>query len=108
MILESDIFVLGDNLLHSATAIKLFFSLDTLQKTSGFGRCILKIKDTSFINDVKGDTSCVALINAIYYASVVLKSILVCNLIYHNTVHPTYVITDPVRDMTFSELSASD
>ena len=47
------------------------------------------------------------LFNVMYYDSVILKGISVCNLLHHNTVHPAEIITCPVRDVTFSALSAS-
>ena len=41
----------------------------------------------------------------VYYVSVVLKAISVCNILNHNTRHPTYMITYPVRDMPFIIIS---
>ena len=70
------------------TEIQLLLSSDTLQKPSGFGRCISKIKYTSLINAIKGITLHLTWINAIYYASVVLKAIYVCSLLHYNTGHP--------------------
>ena len=100
-------FVLGNNFLESATAIKLLFYLDTLQKTYVFGICISKIKYNSFINPVKGITLCIPWINAIYSASVVIEAIYVCNLLHHNTVHTADVTTYPIHDIEFSALSES-
>ena len=68
MILDSDIFFLGGDLLDSTTAIQLWLSSNTLQNNSGFGSCISKIKYASFIN-----TSNIKWLNAIYSSSVVLK-----------------------------------
>ena len=101
MILNSNIFVLDENLLYSATAVQILLSSETLQNTSGFGRWI------SFINAINSITSRIACLSAIYSASVVLKAIYVCNLLYHNTGHTAYVIKYPVHDMIFSALSAS-
>ena len=67
----------------------------------------IKMKDTSLINAIKVITLYIAWINAIYYASIVLKEIHVCNLLHHNTGHPLYVITYPVHEMNFSVLLAS-
>ena len=100
-------FVIGHNLLYSATEIHILLSSDTLQKTPFFGRCILKIKYNFFINAIKFITSLNAYINVIYSASVVLKTIYVCNLLHHNNGNPEYVINYPVCDMTFYEWSES-
>ena len=100
-------FSIGKKLLDSAIAIQLWFYSDNLQKTSGFGLCVSKIKDTSCINARKGITSRIAWINVIYSAPVVLKAIYIWNLLQHNTGHPAYVITYPIHDMIFSSLSAS-
>ena len=100
-------FVLSENLLDSAPSMQLLLSLKTLQKTSGFGRCISKINDTSFINAIKIITLRIAWLNAIYSANVLIKDISICNLLHDNTGHPAYIITYPVRNMTFSALSAS-
>ena len=107
MILNRDMFVLGDNLLDSAITIQPLLSYNTLQNTSGFGRCILKIDDSSLINAIKGITLSIAWINAIYSDSVVLTAISVCNLLHHNTGHPACFITYPVRNIKFSTSSAS-
>ena len=85
--------------------MQIWLSLKTSQKTSGFVRCVSKIKYNSLINAIKGITLLIAWIKAIYYASVVLKAIYVFNLLNHNTGHPAYVMTYPVHDMTFSALS---
>ena len=53
IILNSDIFFLGEKLLDSGTAIQFLLSSDILQKTYEFGICISKIKYTSFINAIK-------------------------------------------------------
>ena len=94
-------FVIGENLLDSATAIQLWFYSNTLQKTSGFVRCISKIKYTSFVNDIKGMTLRITCLNKMYYDYVLLKVIYICNLLHHNTVHTAYVITYTVRGITF-------
>ena len=94
-------FVLSENLLDSAPSMQLLLSLKTLQKTSGFGRCISKINDTSFINSIKSITSRIGWFKFIYSAFVVIKVIYVCNLLYHNNGNPAYVITYPVHNMTF-------
>ena len=65
----------------------------------------IKDKYASFISPIKCITSCIACINALYYASVALKEIYVCNL--HNNGHPTYVITYPIRNTKISALSSS-
>ena len=101
-------FVLGENLLNSATAMQLWLSLKTLLNTSGFGRWISKINNTNFISAIKCIMLHIAWINAIYSASVVLKAFSVCNLLHHNTIHPAYIITYPVRDINVSALSTSD
>ena len=108
MILNSDMFFLVRMFSDSAIAIQLLLSLNNSQNTYGFGRYKSKIKDTSFINDLKVITLSIACLNAIYYSSIILQSIYVCNLLHDNTVHTMYVITYPVRDMTFSALSESD
>ena len=105
MILNSNVFCSWWDFLYSTTEIQIWLSLNNLQKTSGFGSCISKIKYTSFISAIKGTTLWITRINAIYSASVVLKSSYVCNLLHHNTGHTTYIITYPVHDMTFSLLS---
>ena len=52
-------------------------------------------------------TLCTTWINAINFSSVALTAISFCNLLHHNTGNPAYVITYPVRDMEYSELSES-
>ena len=94
-------------MLDSETGRQILLSSNTLRNTYGFGRCISKIKDTSFINDIKGITSRIVCLNTVYLAYVVLKAISVCNLLHHNTGHTVYFITYNVRDMTFSSLSES-
>ena len=54
----------------------------------------------------KSITSHISWYNEIYFASVVLESISVCNLPHHKTGHTAYVITYPIRGMTFYALSA--
>ena len=88
-------FFLGDNLLDSATAIKLLLSSYTLQSTSGFGRCKSKRKDNYFTNTIKGMTLRITWINVMYPDYFAIKEIFVCNLLRHNTGHPAYVITYP-------------
>ena len=100
-------FVLGDNLLDSATEMQLWFYLNTLQNTSGFGICISQINDNDFINAIKGITFHIDWINTRYSASMILKVITFCNQLHHSTGHPAYVSTYPIRDMKFSVLSAS-
>ena len=100
-------FVLGDIFLVSATAIKPWLPSNTLQDTSVFLRCIMKIKETSLTNSIEGITSRIAWLNKIYSASMVLKAIYICNLLQNNAGHPTYIITYPVHDMKFSALSES-
>ena len=100
-------FVLGENLFDSTTEMKIWLSFKTLQKTSGFVRCISKINYISFVTSIKIIMLLIACINAIYYAYVVFKVISVYKLLYHNTGHPAYVITYPVCNMKFSALSAS-
>ena len=107
MILNSDFFVLGGILLDSATAMQLWLSLNHLQNTSVFGRLILIINDTYLISSMIVIASRISWINAVYSASIVLKSISVCNLLHHNIGHIAYVITYPVRNITFYALSAS-
>ena len=67
----------------------------------------IEYKDNFFISTIKYITLRIAYLNVIYYASVVLRANYFCNLLHHNTWHPTYVITYPVRDMIFSLLSKS-
>ena len=67
-----------------------------------------KINDIYFISTIKGITPGIAWLNAIYYASVVIKDIYICNLLHHITGHPTYVISYTKSDMEFSALSESD
>ena len=93
--------------LNFVAEMQPWLSLNTLQKTSGFGRCTSKINDTSFISSVKGTMLRIACFNAIYYSSVVIKAISVCNLLHHITGNPTYIITYPIRDMAFSASLAS-
>ena len=50
---------------------------------------------------------CIACLNVIFYAYVLLKVFSVYNLLHHNTGNPTYVITHLFCDMTISALSAS-
>ena len=108
VILNSGVFCSCKNLVDSLTAMQIWLSSNILQKTSGFGRLISKIDDNSFISAIKCITSHIHWINAIYSTSIVLKYIYVCNLPHHNTGHPAYGITHPVRDMRFYALSASN
>ena len=66
---------------------------------------MLKTKYTSLINARNIITLLIDWLNAIYYDSVVIKVITVCNLLHHNNGHPKYVITYLVCDMTYSALS---
>ena len=91
----------------SETPMQLWLYLDTLQKTSGFGRLKTKINYTSFISAIKGITSRITWLNATYSASVVLKSVSVYNLLHNNNGNPTYLITYPVQDIPFFSLLAS-
>ena len=93
---------LGESLLDSATAMQILLASKNLRKTSGFGRCVSKIKYPYFISAIKGITSRINYIHAIYFASVVLKEIYICKLLHHNTGHPVHVITYFVHDITFS------
>ena len=91
--------VLVENLLYSATEMQLWLSSNTLQKTSIW---LSKIIDTFYITAVKIIMLRIDCINEIYSASIVLKVISICNLLHHNTWHPTCIITYSVYDMTFS------
>ena len=106
IILHSNMFYSWEELLRLRDRNTIFISLNTLQKTYGYWICITKINYNSFINDIQGINFRITWLNAIYSASVVLKVIRVCNLLHHNTVHSTYVITYPVRHIRFSALSA--
>ena len=98
-------FVLGEIFLDTKTEIQLWLSSKTLQKTAGFVICIPKINNCSFTITIKGITLCITCLNAMYYDSVVIKEISVCNLLNHNTGHLAYVITYPVCNIKFSALS---
>ena len=100
-------FVIGEGLFDYATEMQLWLSSNTLQKNSGFGRWISNLNDVFFIITINGITSRIDWLNVIYCTCVVLKAISVCNLLYHNTGHSTYVITYPVHDIEFSVLLAS-
>ena len=91
-------------ILDPVMAMQLWLTLKTFQKTSGFGRYISKINDTSFISAIKRSMARITWLNAIHSASVLLIGISVYNLIHHNTGHPVYVIIYPVRVMTFYAL----
>ena len=56
---------------------------------------------------MKGIASRIASLNVIYYASVVIKAISICNSMHHNNGHPLYIIVYPECDMTFYALSVS-
>ena len=58
-------------------------------------RWILKIKEISFKNVINGNKSWIALLKAIYSASVILIVISVCRLLHHNNVHPPYIYYAP-------------
>ena len=100
-------FVLGGKLLDYAMEIQHWLSSKTLQKTSGFGRCISKINNVSFIGAIKGITFLISWFDAIYYASIVLKEIYVCKFLHNNSGHTAYIITYHVCNMTCSALSES-
>ena len=95
-------FIIGETLFCSATAMKIWSYLNTLQNTSGFGRWISEINDTYFIRTIKGITLPIAWLNKIYIASVIPKVISLCNSIHHNTGHPLCVIKYPICNMTLS------
>ena len=67
-----------------------------------------KINDIYFFRKIKGITTHIAWHHVIYSAFVFLKEISKCNLSHCNTVHTSYLIAYPVRDMTFSKLLTSD
>ena len=100
VIINSDIYFYRQ-FYNYATAIQLWLSLKTLKNTSGLGRRTSKIKYISFISTINVITSCISWINTIYSDYIVLKVIYDCNLLRHNTGHPTYMITYPVHDMVF-------
>ena len=85
-------FFLGEILINPATYIQLWLYFKALRNSSGAGRSISKVNNISFIILIKGITSHIAWINAIYSAYVILKAIYVCNLLHHNTEHPSYMI----------------
>ena len=87
--------------------MQLKLSSKTFKNISGFGRFILKINDISFISSIKVITSRISWIDVIYYASVLVKVISVCNLLHHNNGHPAYVINYTICDMKSSALSES-
>ena len=68
---------------------------------------IKEINDIYFISAIKRIKFCVAWLNAINSASVVINQIYICNLLHCNTEHPTYAITYPIRKMALSALLES-
>ena len=79
-----------------ATAIQLSLSLHILYLKTGLRVSNPNILAISFINWVKGITSCIAADSAIYSLSVVLIAILICILLPYVMGHPAYIITQPV------------
>ena len=78
----------------------------TLQNYYGFRILISKINYIYLIRDIKGIMTCITWLNAIYFASVMLKVISIWSLTQNKTEHPTYFIMYPKRYMTFYVLLA--
>ena len=70
---------IGKKHLDSAKAMQIWLSLKTLQKTSGFGRCISKMNDIYFISAIKRIPSRITGLNMVYSTSIVIKVISVYN-----------------------------
>ena len=99
MIFNSDIFCAEYGFVRLRDINTALIIFKYLTKTSGFEIFISKIKDTPFINAIKGVTSYIAYINTICFVSIVLKDIYVCNLLHHNTGNSAYVNIYTICDM---------
>ena len=64
-------------------------------------------KETSFKNDMNGNTSHIDQIKSIYSASIIPREISVCILLNQNTGHPAYIIIYPVQAMPLSTFQES-
>ena len=100
-------FVLGKNLFDWAMAMQIWLSSKTLKNNFGYGIWMLKIKNISFVRDIKGIKLIIPWLNAIYYTSVVFITTSVYKLLHNKVGNPPYVITYPEHDMKISALLAS-
>ena len=97
-------FVLSQNWLYCAMEMELWLSSKNFQYTSGFRRLMSKINNISLMINIKSIILCIAWLNTTHYASVALKQIHICSLLYLEMGQPAYTIAYIKHDMKVSTL----